>query len=130
MGCASVGAESFSRMRKQDAERESAESILPRVRHHAGAQTSTKERECAEHRAVQGDDHHLLRALIEMSHAEDDGGESDAGGGVACKRRELALKISAKDELFAKAGGDGKQDPENDLARSVRDERREILGRL
>ena len=42
----------------------------------------------------------------------------------------MALQITAEDKFFAKSSGDGEQDPEEDLARRVRDERRQVLGRI
>src|SRR5579864_7557657 len=88
---------------QQEFRQESAEEILPEVRHHSRPQAFSPPRKQAEHQSERGDHHHVLQALISVRCAEQDRLHSNSDRHVARKIAERALQIPAVDDLFAES---------------------------
>src|SRR5579862_1906347 len=116
MRTAGMKIESFiSSLRKHPRELEPAlPHIAQAMGQHAGFEVFSPRGKHAVEHPQNRDDHHRLPSAW-MRKTKDDSLNDDACRCAAGERRELALKIAAIDQLFAKTGCGGERDPHNDF---------------
>ena len=95
-----------------ECERESTDGVVPRMRHHAGAQVALCARKHAKERAIHGDEQHARQPFVSVRKAKDQRGAEQACPRTARHDAELLLQIAAEDELLHDACGDAHRDPE------------------
>ena len=94
-------------MRFKKCEHQTREDVLPCMREYAGAKTAAKESEQTEEHTEDRKQNHVARALISMRRAKEKRREDHAHSyNTASPRGELAMEISAKDDLFRDSGDD------------------------
>src|SRR5689334_1126039 len=75
-------------------------TVMPCMGHHSRSQTFSKNCECSEERAINSDQQHASRTFITVRQPEDSGGDQHPNPYVTQECRELALQVSAKDDLL------------------------------
>lgn len=95
------GSESENVARAEPREGQTDKKIVPGMREDARAKTAAVESEQTEEHAEGGEQDHAARALIPMRAAEDHGGGEHAHSDAAARPGgELALQVTAKDNLL------------------------------
>src|SRR5271154_2185981 len=82
------------------------------MRDHAGAQASATNRQQAKERAIRSNHQHSRESLVSVCAAKEQCGQQHTQPQSSARSRELLLKVSAKEKLFADAGRYAQRDPE------------------
>ena len=103
---------------------------MPRMRHHAGPQAFPHLRQNSKQQTIHDNNDRRSPALIDMPRAERGGGEQDPRRDIAGPRSELSLEISAENNFFANARGDGCENPKKNLQLILREQEANVLAAL
>ena len=87
----------------------SGDGIVPGMRDHSRANSSSPMSQNPEHRPERAEQNHPAGALVGMRRAECYCRKENAGDRVLCQCRELPLQITSKNRLLANSSANGER---------------------